>query len=147
MQPSFCNMCYSSDQANLSIAKSNFQQTWQCHDQAVHRQDKPCHPEVWILINCTGDETAYISPLAKHVGEGGGKGRGSLHRWESNFAYVAFHCETKNASDLIHTHGTASGQIQFVSANRHLCIVLYGFTCRDTRRARHKYDDKQDSRT
>ena len=81
-----------------------------CHDQAVHRQDKPCHPEVWILIDGTGDKTAYISALAKHVGKGGGKGRGSLHRWEGNFAYVAFHCETKNASDLVHTHGTASGQ-------------------------------------
>jgi hypothetical protein len=107
-----------------------------CHDQAVHRQDKPCHPEVWILIDGAGDKTAYISALAKHVGKGGGKGRGSLHRWEGNFAYVAFHCETKNASDLVHTHGTASGQTQPVSINRHLCIVLYDFTCGNTSLAR-----------
>ena len=68
------------------------------------QRGRPSHSEVRILVDCTGYEASDIPSVAKHVGKGGGEGRGSLHRREGNLAYAAFHCEPKNAPDLIHGH-------------------------------------------
>ena len=72
----------------------------------------PCHSEVWVLVYCTGNEAAYVSPTGKHVRKRSGEGRGCLHSRESYFAYVAFHGETKAASHLVHCNCSALQNIE-----------------------------------
>lgn len=83
-------------------------------------QCSPGHSEVWILINCTRNEAAYISAGPEHVWKGCWKGGGCLHRRECNLAYIAFHGEAKNASHLVHCDCPASSlHLHHIACSQH----------------------------
>lgn len=67
----------------------------------------PGHSEVWVLIYCTGNQAAQVSPIAEHVGERCRERWCSLNCWKSYLPNVAFHGKTKNAPYLVHGHSTA----------------------------------------
>ena len=50
--------------------------------------DIPCEAEVWILVNCAGDQARDVGRIAKDVGERIREGRGGLDRRKVNLANV-----------------------------------------------------------
>lgn len=75
-----------------------------------------CHSEVWVLINCGGDDAGNVSTLAINVRERVRETRGGLDGWERKFSDVVRLVEAKDALDLVEVY-------VFLNAN-HVWIEL-----------------------
>mmetsp|Transcript_19259 Transcript_19259/g.33229 ORF Transcript_19259/g.33229 Transcript_19259/m.33229 type:complete len:233 (-) Transcript_19259:454-1152(-) len=64
----------------------------------------PCHAKVRILVNSTGNKTADVLALPKHVRECVGKRGRGLHCGERNLPNVVLHAQAEDASHLVHAH-------------------------------------------